>query len=79
MRLKNVFKHRGLGINLLAGFCFIMLATFGWGLEWNEVFNYLFILLVMLSAVIGSAAGIGFLLRLLRRRRDRLEDDKYQD
>lgn len=75
MRIRNLVKHRGLGINLIAGFCFIMLATFGWGLEWSEVFKYLLILLAVLSGLVGCAAGLGYLLRLLRRRRERSEQD----
>ncbi|HSX49860.1 MAG TPA: hypothetical protein VLF09_02810 [Cellvibrio sp.] len=68
MILRRLFKHRGLGINLIAGFSFLMLAVYGWGLEWQELGSYLLIILVFLGGLIGLAALLGWLLSKMRRR-----------
>ena len=63
MMLRKLLKHRGFGINLLAGFSFILLAVYGWGLGWEEVGSYLLIILIFLVGLIGLAALLGWLLR----------------
>lgn len=71
MRLRHLFKNRGLGMNLLASFCFLMLAVFGWGLEWSELGHYLLILVILLAGLIGCAALMGWLLRQFMKWRDK--------
>lgn len=68
MILRRLFKHRGFGINLLAGFCFLMLAVYGWGLKWEDLGGYLLVILILLVGLIGFAALLGWLLRKLMRR-----------
>ena len=69
--IRWLFRYRGLGINFLAGACFILLAAFGWGLSWEELRNYLVLLLICLTGLIGAAAGLGWLLRrVMRKRKD---------
>lgn len=70
MILRRLFKHRGLGINLIAGFSFLMLAVYGWGLEWKELGSYLLVILIFLGGLIGLAALLGWLLNKVRRRDD---------
>lgn len=64
---KSFLGNRGFGINMLACFCFIMLAVYGWGLTWKEVGNYLLIFLVILIALLIPAFLIGLLLRKIRK------------
>lgn len=68
MILRRFLKHRGLGINLIAGFSFLMLAVYGWGLDWEDLGGYLLVILVFLVVLIGLAALLGWLLRKLMRR-----------
>lgn len=68
MILRRLFKHRGLGINLIAGFSFLMLAVYGWGLEWEDLGGYLLIIFIFLGGLIGLAALLGWLLRKLMSR-----------
>lgn len=68
MIFRKFLKHRGLGINLIAGFSFLMLAVYGWGLDWEDLGGYLFIILIFLVGLIGLAALLGWLLRKLLRR-----------
>lgn len=72
MKFRHLFKNRGLGMNLLASFCFLMLAVYGWGMEWRELGRYLILLALLLGILIGAAALCGWLLRqwLNRRKRD---------
>lgn len=63
MMLRRLLKHRGLGINLIAGFSFLMLAVYGWGLDWKDLGGYLFIIFIFLVGLIGLAALLGWLLR----------------
>ena len=63
MILRSLLKHRGLGVNLIAGFSFLMLAVYGWGLGWEELSDYLLVILICLIALIGFAALLGLLLR----------------
>lgn len=74
MKFRSLFKNRGLGMNLLASFCFLLLAVFGWGLEWGELGQYLLILLILLGGIIGSAALMGWLLRQFIKWRNRNDD-----
>ncbi len=67
MILRRLLRHRGLGINLLAGFCFLMLAVYGWGLSWKEMGGYLLVLLVFLGGLIGAAALLAWLLNKAKR------------
>ena len=63
MILHRLLKHRGLGVNLIAGFSFLMLAVYGWGLGWEALGGYLLVILICLIALIGFAALLGCLLR----------------
>ncbi len=63
MMLRQLLKYRGLGINLLAGFCFIMLVVYGWDLTWEELAGYLLLLFICLAGLVFVAAGLGSLLR----------------
>lgn len=63
MSLRSLFKHRGLGINLIAGFCFLMLAVYGWGLGWDDLGGYLLVILIFFVSLICFAALLGWLLR----------------
>ena len=66
MILGKLLRNRGLGLNLVAGCCFILLLVNGWGLRWSEILNYLWVLLVLLGGVIGLAALCGWLLHCLK-------------
>lgn len=68
MILRRLLRHRGLGINLLAGFCFLMLAVYGWGLSWEELGGYLLVIIVLLGGLIGIAALLGWLLHEFKSR-----------
>jgi len=68
MILRRLIKHRGLGINLIAGFSFLMLAVYGWGLDWEDLGGYLLVILIFLVGLIGLAALLGWLLRKLMSR-----------
>lgn len=68
MIFRRFLKHRGLGINLIAGFSFLMLAVYGWGLDWEDLGGYLLVILIFLVGLIGLAALLGWLLRKLMRR-----------
>ncbi|MGV8835225.1 hypothetical protein [Cellvibrio sp.] len=63
MIFRRLFKHRGLGVNLIAGFSFLMLAVYGWGLDWEDLGGYLLVILIVLVGLIGLAALLGWLLR----------------
>jgi uncharacterized SAM-binding protein YcdF (DUF218 family) len=63
MSLRSLFKHRGLGINLIAGFCFLMLAVYGWGLGWGDLGGYFVVIIIFLLGLICFAALLGWLLR----------------
>lgn len=65
MKLRKLLRQRGLGINLIAGFCFLLLAVYGWGLRWSELGLYFLAILVLLGGVIALAALCGYLLRKL--------------
>ena len=67
--IRGLLKYRGLGINLLAGCCFIGLAIYGWGLSWKEVGNYFFAIIACLGGLIVVAAGLGALLRRAMRKK----------
>ena len=68
MIFRRLLKHRGLGINLIAGFSFLLLAVYGWGLDWEDLGGYLLVILVFLVGLIGLAALLGWLLRKLMSR-----------
>jgi hypothetical protein len=70
MILRKLLKNRGVGLNLIAGVCFILLLVNGWGLRWAEIGSYLLVLLVLLGGLIGLAALCGWLLRKLMGRSD---------
>jgi hypothetical protein len=69
MRLRSFLKHRGLGVNLLAGACFLILAVYGWGLDWKLLGSYLLMLIIFLFGLIGIAALLVWLARKLKRTR----------
>lgn len=90
MIFRRLLKHRGLGINLIAGFSFLMLAVYGWGLDWEDLGGYLLVILVFLVGLIGLAALLGWLLRKLmsrgedvssptRTKADAEQDEKEQE
>jgi len=64
---KALFGNRGVGVNLIASFCFILLAVYGWGLTWREVGQYLLILLCLLVVILVPAFFLGLLLRKIRK------------
>ncbi|WP_062067217.1 hypothetical protein [Cellvibrio sp. OA-2007] len=66
MILRKLLKSRGLGLNLIAGACFILLLVNGWGLSWQELGGYLLALVVLLGGLIGVAALCGWILHKLR-------------
>lgn len=68
MRFRQLFKNRGLGMNLIASFCFLLLAVYGWGLEWSELGTFLVLMLGLLLGLITAAALMGFLLRKIMQR-----------
>lgn len=70
MIFRKLLKNRGVGLNLIAGFCFILLLVNGWGLRWSEIGGYLLVLLILLGGVIGFAALCGWLLHKVMARRD---------
>lgn len=70
MILRKLLRNRGVGLNLVAGACFILLLVNGWGLRWSEIGGYLLVLLILLGGVIGLAALCGWLLHKLKGRRD---------
>lgn len=61
--IRRLFRYRGLGINLLSGCCFIVLAVYGWGLGWDELGSYFLLLVICLGGLIVVAAFLGALLR----------------
>ena len=63
MKWRGLFKNRGLGVNLLASFCFLMLAVYGWGLTWEDLGAYFLNFLVIILLVIGSALLVAWVLR----------------
>lgn len=79
MILRKLLKSRGLGLNLIAGACFILLLVNGWGLSWSELGGYLLALLVLLGGLIGVAALCGWLLHKLRARDETPSDKLKQD
>lgn len=64
---KSFFGNRGFGVNMLACFCFLMLAVYGWGLTWGEVGKYFLMFLLLLVIILLPAFLLGFLLRKLRK------------
>ncbi len=74
MKLHRLFRHRGLGINLLASFCFLMLAVYGWGMSWKELGSYLIVLLSLLAGLIVVAAIFVLLLGKIRQNRGNQSD-----
>lgn len=70
MIFRKLLRNRGLGLNLIAGACFILLLVNGWGLSWRELGGYLLALLILLAGLIGLAALCGWLLHKLLKRND---------
>ncbi len=52
---------------MLACFCFIMLAVYGWGLTWQEVGHYFLMFMLILLIIVIPAFLLGFLLRKIRK------------
>ncbi|EIK45841.1 hypothetical protein O59_001480 [Cellvibrio sp. BR] len=65
MVIRKLLRNRGLGVNLIAGFSFILLAVYAWGLSWAELGAYLLVILVFLLGLIIAAALCGWILRKL--------------
>lgn len=76
MIIRKLLRNRGLGINLVAGFSFLCLAVYGWGLSWKDLGGYLLAILVFLVGLISLAAVCGWLLRKLMGEVDIRVDDK---
>lgn len=74
MIIRKLLRNRGLGINLIAGFSFLFLAVYGWGLSWKDLGSYLLAILVLLVGLISLAAVCGWLLRKLMGKADRGAD-----
>jgi len=70
MRFRHLFKSRGLGINLLASFCFLMLAVYGWGMTWEKLGSFLLVLFVLLGGLVAIAACLGWLLNKIKHRKN---------
>lgn len=66
-RWKNLLGNRGFGVNMLACFCFIMLAVYGWGLTWGEVGRYFLLFLLLLAIILIPAFLLGLILRKIRK------------
>ncbi|MBK8185987.1 MAG: hypothetical protein IPK77_01285 [Cellvibrio sp.] len=64
---KSIFGNRGFGVNMLACFCFIMLAGYGWGLGCFDVGKYFLMFLLVLAIILVPAFILGYLLRKLRK------------
>ena len=79
MILRKLLKNRGLGLNLIAGTCFILLLVNGWGLSWRELGGYLLVLVALLGGLIGLAALCGWLLHKLIGARDASVDQSVKD
>lgn len=60
-------RNRILGMSMLACLCFLALAVYGWGVTWRDMFTYLWVSVVLLALVVGSAAGVGWLIYRLKR------------
>jgi len=75
VRWRNLFKNRGLGVNLIACFCFLLLAVYGWGLDWGELGGYFFAFALLLLGIVVAAAVLGWLLGKLNKWRDK--DDNF--
>jgi hypothetical protein len=75
MNIRKLLRNRGLGINLIAGFSFLFLAVYGWGLSWKDLGSYLLAILVLLVGLISLAAVCGWLLRKLMGKADRVRAD----
>lgn len=71
--LSRLFRHRGLGINLLVGFSFLILAVYGWGLSWESLGDYLIVIAGLSIGLIFIAALLGWLLRKWMQRRNARE------
>lgn len=65
--LKSFFGNRGFGVNMLACFCFLMLAVYGWGLTWQEVGKYFLMFLLLLIIILVPAFLLGFFLQKFRK------------
>lgn len=63
-------KRARIHSSLFAGCAFIALAVYGWGLPLTTVFVFLAICLVFLAVIVAVAAGLGWLLSVLRERRE---------
>lgn len=70
MNIRKLLGNRGLGLNLIAGFSFLLLAVYGWGLSWKDIGSYLLVILVFLIGLISLAAVCGWLLRKLTGKAD---------
>jgi hypothetical protein len=64
---KVFLGNRGFGINMLACFCFVMLAVYGWGMSWAEVGYYLLLILTVFGVILAVAFLLGFLIRKIRK------------
>jgi len=68
MLLRKLLKNRGLGMNLLAGFCLLAVLAYGWGLDLGELGVYLLAIFIVLLGLMAVAALVGWLIYLWRKR-----------
>jgi len=66
---RRLFRNRGLGINLLAGLSFLLLAVYGWGLSWDVLADYLLVIIALFVVLAGMAVLLAWGLRKLSRYR----------
>lgn len=64
---RRLFRYRGLAVNLIVGFSFLMLAVYGWGLGWDSLGEHLIVIAGLSVGLIFIAALLGWLLRRLLR------------
>lgn len=76
MLLRKLLKNRGLGMNLLAGFCLLAVLAYGWGLDLAELGIYLLAILIVLLGLMALAALAGWLIYLWKKRGERKRTDE---
>ena len=67
-------RYRTLWVSLIACTGFLLLAGYGWGVNWGEMLLGLVLLISLLAGVMLLAAILGFILFKLRQRRGSRND-----
>lgn len=70
-------KRARINTSLIAGFAFIGLAVYGWGLPIETVLHFFLICLAFLALIVALAAGLGWILTALRKR-NRAHDEPIE-